>query len=251
MTQLHGHLAPADIAPEHLNLLVTRWKQRYAHNTVVTSRKYLKLLAQAIETNGGPPALHKHIQKVGGQRPRTVIATPADIAKLRAAAPRWLDAAILLALHAGLRRSDLLRITPAAYHAPTQTIQMLMHKTGQSLCVPASAELQALFLSLESAFPHTPVLETLRGKPITNAALDKQWSRLKKKAGVPRGLWLHDLRRTLAVSLYEVSKDLRVVEQMLGHASLQSTIHYLEHRDAQKLKPYLEALNAPHGRFLQ
>jgi site-specific recombinase XerD len=53
----------------------------------------------------------------------------------------------------------------------------------------------------------------------------------------------------LAVSLYEISKDLRVVEQMLGHGSLNSTIHYLEHRDPEKLKPYLDALFIPKGRL--
>ncbi len=52
-------------------------------------------------------------------------------------------------------------------------------------------------------------------------------------------------RRTLAVSLYEVSKDLRVVEQMLGHQSLTSTVRYLEHRDPAKLKPYLDSIHKP------
>jgi integrase len=78
--------------------------------------------------------------------------------------------------------------------------------------------------------------------------LNKSWNRLKKTTGADRALNFHDLRRTTAVALYEVSKDLRVVEQMLGHQSLGSTVRYLEHRDPAKLRPYLDSIHKPTGR---
>ncbi len=81
--------------------------------------------------------------------------------------------------------------------------------------------------------------------------IGRAWQKAKKKAHANPSLWMHDLRRTAAVALYEVSKDLRVVEQMLGHKSLSSTITYLEHRDPGKLRPYLEAIYKPKTETIQ
>lgn len=53
------------------------------------------------------------------------------------------------------------------------------------------------------------------------------------------------------MSLYDISKDLRIVEQMLGHTSLRSTIQYLEHRDPAKLRPYLDAIHRPKTEVIQ
>jgi len=117
--------------------------------------------------------------------------------------------------------------------------------------VPVTSELAAFLQLTADDDPGKPVIEILRGRPVSSQGLADNWLKLKRKARVNEGLWIHDLRRTLAVSLYEISKDLRVVEQMLGHTSLASTIGYLEHRDAQKLKPYLESIHTVRTRFIQ
>jgi integrase len=111
--------------------------------------------------------------------------------------------------------------------------------------VPVSARLASLLETAPTHSPTTPFYALWKGDAITPHGVTSAWLTLKKKAGVNTGLWIHDLRRTLAVSLYEVSKDLRVVEQMLGHQSLTSTVRYLEHRDPGKLKPYLDAIHKP------
>ncbi len=47
--------------------------------------------------------------------------------------------------------------------------------------------------------------------------------------GVTPELTLHDLRRTVAKSAFAVTGDLRVVQQLLGHARLNTTSDYLHH----------------------
>ena len=90
--------------------------------------------------------------------------------------------------------------------------------------------------------------EAFRGKPIGSHTLAQQWKRLRKKAGVSQELWFHDLRRTSAVALYALTKDLTAVEAFLGHASLASTCGYLEHKDPGKLKPYIDQMWKPKGK---
>jgi integrase len=182
---------------------------------------------------------------------RKTIAEPPELEKLLAAAPRWMQTIILLAAHAGLRRSDCMRVAPIHYDAEKKIITIDQQKTGQSVSIPVTTQLAALLESAPTHSPTTPFYVLWKGDAITAHGVTSAWCTLKKKAGVNRQLWLHDLRRTLAVSLYEVSKDLRVVEQMLGHNSLGSTVRYLEHRDPAKLKPYLDSIQRPISKVIQ
>ena len=158
---------------------------------------------------------------------------------------------MLLAAHCGFRRSDAMRISPANFDQQAGTISIDQKKTGRTVTVPVTAHVRALFAAANQPASSAHIYAILKGRELSTGAIDSAWQILKKKASVNRHLWIHDLRRTLAVSLYEISKDLRVVEQMLGHQSLGATIHYLEHRDASKLKPYLDSLFIPDGRLIQ
>jgi integrase/recombinase XerD len=158
---------------------------------------------------------------------------------------------ILLAAHAGFRRSDCLRIAPVHWNPIGRTITIAQQKTGQQITVPLSDKLTSWFEHTPEGDTATPFYQLHRGTPITPAGLNSAFAAARRRAKVNDQLTLHDLRRTLAVSLYEVSKDLRVVEQMLGHTSLGSTVHYLEHRDPAKLRPYLAALCKPAPKAVQ
>jgi len=201
-----------------------------------------------IAATANRPDLSSLVVKARQPGARKTIAAPDELDKLLAAAPRWLQTLLLLCAHAGLRKSDAMRVAPIHYHPEARTIAIDQKKTGQPVAVPVTDRLAEILDTAPSFSPATPYYELYRGKPITKAGLSRAWQTLKKKTGVNRDLWLHDLRRTVAVSLYEVSKDLRVVEQMLGHTSLQSTVRYLEHRDPAKLRPYLQSLFTPKGR---
>ena len=248
---LAGSLSIFELSEAHLSLIVRGWKAKLSHNTVYNYRRVLKRIARQIGSLTARPLLHEAIPKIGGRRARQTIATPQDIAALVTAAPAWLRCAILLAAHAGFRRSDILRIAPRHFDAAHSTITIEQAKTGKEVTVPVTSELAAILGTLTDDNPSTPILELLKGTHVTKQTLGHSWNRLKRKCGVSPDLWLHDLRRTLAVSLYEISKDLRVVEQMLGHQSLAATVQYLEHRDPTKLKPYLDSIHTIRTRFIQ
>ena len=63
----------------------------------------------------------------------------------------------------------------------------------------------------------------------THDALAKAYNKLRDEVGVTRRVTPHDLRRTTAVAMYQQTRDLRDVQALLGHRSLQSTVWYLDH----------------------
>jgi integrase len=245
--QLCGGITAHQLTPLHLHSLHARWKMRMQPGGLYDYNLALRHLVKNIGASIGRPDLVDQVPRARKPSPRKTIATPGDLRKLIDASPTWLRTIILLAAHGGFRRSDCMRVAPIHYNAEARTITIDQQKTGQTVSVPVSDELAANLEAAPEAQPLTPFYQIHRGAPITNSGLNAAWHRLKTKTGADAELWLHDLRRTLAVSLYEVSKDLRVVEQMLGHTSLASTATYLEHRDPAKLKPYLDSLFVPKG----
>ncbi len=90
------------------------------------------------------------------------------------------------------------------------------------------------------------------GRPIHNPkALGNAYMAVKRKCGITRKLTPHDLRRTTARRVYQITKDLRVVQAFLGHSDLVSTVWYLQDNltevplatlELAKLNPATEAI---------
>lgn len=72
----------------------------------------------------------------------------------------------------------------------------------------------------------------LRGRyrraTVSETALRKSFRKLLRDCGIERHIRPHDLRRTTARHVYKQSNDLRVVQALLGHADLNSTLWYLQ-----------------------
>lgn len=66
------------------------------------------------------------------------------------------------------------------------------------------------------------------GARLTRQGCWKIIRRLAREAGIRGDLTPHALRRSFAVHLLENGADARAVQEMLGHASLQSTLSYRE-----------------------
>ncbi len=82
-----------------------------------------------------------------------------------------------------------------------------------------------------------PLLVGARG-PLSSQGLQQIWKRAVKLAGLPKSLSIHSARHTLAVHVLKKTKNLRLVQKMLGHSSPNTTaafyadVPFAEMRDA-------------------
>lgn len=74
-----------------------------------------------------------------------------------------------------------------------------------------------------------------RGRPMDASSLRYRFKALSRAAGLPADVSPHALRHTFATDLLEGGADLRSVQEMLGHASLQTTQVYT-HVTPERLK---------------
>src|SRR5208337_405794 len=93
--------------------------------------------------------------------------------------------------------------------------------------------------------PDLPILQTLGSQTHSERYLTKKLAALKLKAGVTNQGTIHDLRRTCARELYDKTHDLRLVQQLLGHRNLSSTLAYIGITTTEDLREALAAIPRP------
>ena len=100
------------------------------------------------------------------------------------------------------------------------------------------------------ARPYVTQLNTCNRKQHTGIRDAGMWHRrfVKLLATItPKRITFHDLRRTTAVRMYEQTGDLRTVQALLGHRSMNSTIWYLDHDLMPVSRATLELIKRPPG----
>jgi integrase/recombinase XerC len=80
-----------------------------------------------------------------------------------------------------------------------------------------------------------------RGDRLTERSVQIRLNALAKRAGIGKRVHPHLLRHTFATHLLDGGADLRVVQELLGHANLSSTQIYTHVTKNQAKKVYLSA----------
>jgi len=144
------------------------------------------------------------------------------------------DQAILeLAYASGLRLSELRGLRLEQLHLDAGFINVI-GKGNKERVVPVGRKaVEALNRYIDGGRPKlvTPrspanVFLTKRGTPFASVTL---WLRIKRRvrrAGVERNVTPHMLRHSFATHLLEHGADLRVIQELLGHASIGTTEIY-------------------------
>lgn len=150
------------------------------------------------------------IELVPGERRRTQYATPAQLRTLMAAADHRLRDAMLLAALTGLRKGELLQITPAMIDGQAIVLPPEITKTNRPRVVPLPPEARKVKLPLQLSGPN----------------MRKLWDEARKTAGMQWLRW-HDLRRTYGTWLLQGGASLADARDLLGHGDVKTTSIYL------------------------
>lgn len=144
------------------------------------------------------------------------------------------DQAILeLAYASGLRLSELRNLRLEQLHLEAGFINVIGKGNKERVVPVGRVALEAMNCFLDAGRPKlvTPrspanVFLTKRGTPFAAVTL---WLRIKRRvrrAGVERNVTPHMLRHSFATHLLEHGADLRVIQELLGHASIGTTEIY-------------------------
>jgi len=193
-----------------------------------------------------PDILHKKIQiKLPQLLPRAIPAE--DIEALLAVIEKIRDSAlILLLLRTGMRIGELLNVRIADIIIPERKILIYLgEKNYEGRVVYFSGDAQtALEQWLKERNPEKEFLFYSRGRE--NMSYVTAWITMKNllaKAGLGgKGYSLHSLRHTFATDMLNAGLRLEVLQQLLGHCSIEITRRYARMSDTTRETEYFKAM---------
>lgn len=161
--------------------------------------------------------------------------------------PRWVlarDQAVLTLLYAcGLRISEALALTARQSEEPVLSITGKGNKTRLVPLLPVARAALAQYRELcpFAVPPGEPMFRGLKGGPLNARNIQLLIARLRGALGLPETATPHALRHSFASHLLANGADLRVIQELLGHASLSTTQVYTEVNRAHLLAQYRKA----------
>ena len=143
------------------------------------------------------------------------------------------QAALELAYASGLRLAELCRARLEQLHLEAGFVNVIGKGNKERVVPVGKTAVAALQRFLEAGRPKlvtakSPgnVFLTRRGTPFATVTM---WLRIKKRAklaGIERNITPHMLRHSFATHLLEHGADLRVIQELLGHANISTTEVY-------------------------
>ncbi|MEX0332046.1 MAG: tyrosine recombinase XerC [Puniceicoccaceae bacterium] len=140
---------------------------------------------------------------------------------------------------AGLRISEVVQATWGSYDKGSRCLKVLGKGRKERLCPVGE---HAARLMEEYRKDHAvvtgqedPILHTLAGKPLSPFWIQKRMKIYLRLADLPEDLTPHKIRHSFATHLLNAGADMRVVQELLGHASLSTTQIYT-HVGLKRLK---------------
>lgn len=149
-------------------------------------------------------------------------------------------------LSTGLRVSELVGIKMEDLNIKEEFFR-ITRKGGKQQILPLSAELlhsieKYLEIRQKKGLQGTHLFLSLQNKPIQTKTISMVINKYRKKAGIEKKITPHMLRRTFGTNLYNQTKDMYLVAEILGHASAETTRKYYAdpnlHRINETLKTF-------------
>ncbi len=147
---------------------------------------------------------------------------------------------VICALQTGMRKGEIKNLKWSNIDFENRYIELLKTKSGKARKIPISDKLMAELIKLKA----NKISEYVFTNPITKTKythLQKGFTSALKKADI-ENFRFHDLRHTAATRMTEMGIDLAVVQEILGHCDVKTTMRYAHPVPERKLKA-VEVLN--------
>ena len=159
------------------------------------------------------------------------------------------DRALLELLYAsGLRVGELVSLNLEQVNLDTNEIRVWGKGSKERMALIGSPAAQALSAYLNQSRPellgrerNSALFLNRYGKRLPARRVQKILEKYARLAGIDKWVHPHLLRHTFATHLLDGGADLRVVQELLGHAQLSSTQIYTHLSQSQARKIYLSA----------
>jgi site-specific recombinase XerD len=164
--------------------------------------------------------------------PRTlpIILSPDEVVQFLGCIPNIKHRTILTACYAaGLRITEAVHLKPAAIDRQRMVIRIEEGKGRKDRYVMLSPKLLEVLSDYWWAVRPKVWLfpGDIPGQPITRHSVEKVCQAAHQRSGLSKPVTPHSLRHAFAVHLLESGADLRTIQLLLGHSSLNTTARYL------------------------
>lgn len=165
--------------------------------------------------------------------PMPEILSPEEVLRLVNSPTNIKHQAILAVLYStGMRRDELLNLKLTAIDSSRMVIRIVHGKGNKSRDALLAVKTLSLLREYYRIFRPRPLLYvfesgTKPGAPYSATSVTKIVQRAAKREGITKKVHPHSLRHAFATHMLEKGTNLKVIQKLLGHSSLSSTMVYL------------------------
>ena len=130
----------------------------------------------------------------------------------------------------GVRVSELVRLRVSDIDSARMMVRVEQGKGGKDRYTVLSAR---LLTELREHFRRVRPQKWLffgtdSARPLSSSSVQRVFTAAKKCAGITRGQGIHTLRHCFATHLLEAGVDVKVIQDLMGHSSILTTMRYLQ-----------------------
>jgi site-specific recombinase XerD len=143
----------------------------------------------------------------------------------------------------GLRAGEAASLLVGDVDLPGRLLRIRMSKFSKDRIVPITENAASYLADLiGSRPPDSPLFWGSGLSTLSRSGISRRFKELMRRSGLDReGLSVHALRHACATHLLAHGADIRYVQELLGHASVQTTVRYTQENIENLRRRYLRA----------
>ncbi|KAB5486880.1 tyrosine-type recombinase/integrase [Flagellimonas hadalis] len=136
---------------------------------------------------------------------------------------------IALVYSTGLRVGELIDLKIADIDSTRMVVHIKAAKGGKDRIVPLSHKVLHMLRDYYREFvPKNYLFEGQKGGKYTSSSFNKLLKSAARRAKIDKHITAHTLRHSYASHLLEKGTDIRVIQKLLGHSSIKTTMIYTQ-----------------------